>query len=91
MNKSQLASKVAESAGLTQKQAEAAVNSVFGAIEEALAAKEKVQVAGFGTFETRPRAERTGRNPQTGEAVVLPATVVAAFKAGNALKEAVRG
>ncbi|MCL6637353.1 MAG: HU family DNA-binding protein [Alicyclobacillus sp.] len=90
MNKNDLINKVAEQTGLKKKDAEAAVNSVFGAIEEALAAGEKVQVIGFGTFETRRRAARPGRNPQTGETIDIPASVVPAFKPGNRLKELIK-
>jgi DNA-binding protein HU-beta len=87
VNKNDLVNKVAEQTGLKKKDAEQAVNSVFAAIEEALAAGEKVQVIGFGTFETRKRAARSGRNPQTGEIIEIPESVVPAFKPGNRLKE----
>ena len=87
MNKVELINKVAEQAGLKKKDAEAAVNTVFSAIEEALAAGDKVQVIGFGTFETRQRAARSGRNPQTGESISIPASTIPAFKPGNRLKE----
>jgi DNA-binding protein HU-beta len=87
VNKNDLINKVAEQTGLKKKDAEQAVNSVFAAIEEALAAGEKVQVIGFGTFETRKRAARSGRNPQTGEIIEIPESVVPAFKPGNRLKE----
>jgi len=87
MNKMELVNKVAEQTGLKKKDAEQAVNSVFAAIEEALAAGEKVQVIGFGTFETRARSARSGRNPQTGETIQIPASKVPAFKPGNRLKE----
>jgi DNA-binding protein HU-beta len=86
VNKTDLVNKVAEKAGLKKKDAELAVNSVFEVIEEALANGEKVQVIGFGTFETRTRAARTGRNPQTGETITIPASTVPAFKPGNKLK-----
>jgi len=87
MNKMDLINKVAEQSGLKKKDAEAAVNSVFGAIEEALAAGDKVQVIGFGTFETRKRAARSGRNPQTGATISIPESNVPAFKPGNRLKD----
>lgn len=90
MNKLDLVNKVAEKTGLKKSQAEAAVNSVFSAIEEALSAGEKVQLIGFGTFETRTRSARSGRNPQTGEAISIPESVVPAFKPGNKLKEVIR-
>lgn len=82
-----LVNKVAEMANLKKKDAETAVNSVFAAIEEALAAGDKVQIIGFGTFETRERSARSGRNPQTGESISIPASTVPAFKPGNRLKE----
>lgn len=90
MNKMDLINKVAEDTGLKKKDAEQAVNSVFSAIEDALAAGEKVQIIGFGTFETRTRSARSGRNPQTGEAISIPASTVPAFKPGNKLKEVTR-
>lgn len=90
LNKMELVNKVAEQTGLKKKDAETAVNSVFSVIEEALAAGEKVQVIGFGTFETRERSARSGRNPQTGETISIPASTVPAFKPGNRLKEVIR-
>lgn len=89
LNKADLVNAVAEKAELTKKDAEKAVNAVFASIEEALARDEKVQLVGFGTFEVRDRAQRTGRNPKTGEEIVIPASKVPAFKPGKALKEAV--
>lgn len=85
----ELVAKVAEEAELTKKEAEKAVSAVFGAIENALAGGEKVQLVGFGTFEVRDRAARIGRNPKTGEEIKIPATKVPAFKPGKALKERV--
>ena len=89
-NKQELIAKVAESADLTKKDAEKAVNAVFASVSEFLAKGEKVQLIGFGTFETRERAAREGRNPQTGDAIKIAATTVPAFKAGKALKDAVK-
>lgn len=89
-NKQELIAKVAESAELTKKDAEKAVNAVFTSVSEFLAKGEKVQLIGFGTFETRERAAREGRNPQTGDAIKIAATTVPAFKAGKALKDAVK-
>lgn len=86
----ELIAKVAEKSGLKKKDAEAAVNSVFEVISEALANGDKVQLVGFGTFETRRRAARTGRNPQTGEEISIPESVVPAFKPGNKLKEVMK-
>lgn len=89
-NKQDLIAKVAEATELTKKDSAAAVEAVFAAVADYLAAGEKVQLIGFGTFETRERAAREGRNPQTGEAIKIAATVVPAFKAGKALKDAVK-
>lgn len=89
MNKTELVKAVAEKTGLTQATAEAAVKATFAAIEESLKAGEKVQLIGFGTFETRERAARQGVNPQTGKAVKIAACKAPSFKAGKALKEAV--
>ncbi|MFZ2977193.1 MAG: HU family DNA-binding protein, partial [Lactococcus raffinolactis] len=75
---------------LTKKDAEKAVNAVFASVSEFLAKGEKVQLIGFGTFETRERAAREGRNPQTGDSIKIAATTVPAFKAGKALKDAVK-
>ena len=85
-NKQDLIVKVAETAELSKKQAALVVSTVFDTIAESLANGEKVQLIGFGSFEVRERAERKGRNPQTGEELVIPATKVPAFKAGKALK-----
>lgn len=90
MNKTDLIHKVAEKVSSTKKVAEEHVNAILDVIEEALAAGDDVQLIGFGTFESRERAERTGRNPQTGEEITIPAGKVPAFKAGKALKEAVK-
>ncbi|KJS85674.1 MAG: DNA-binding protein [Peptococcaceae bacterium BICA1-8] len=89
MNKTELISSVAEKSELTKKDAEKAVNALFASVEEALARGEKVQLVGFGTFEVRDRKARTGRNPQTGEEIQIPAAKVPAFKAGKSLKDAV--
>ena len=89
MNKTDLVKAVAD-AGLTKKDAEKAVAAVFGAIEGALAKGDKVQLIGFGTFEVRERAAKEGRNPKTGEKITIAASKVPAFKAGAALKEAVK-
>ena len=89
MNKSELIAAVANEANLSKKDAEAAVNAVTATITEALKAGDKVQLVGFGTFETRGRAARTGKNPRTGEAIEIKASKVPAFKAGKALKDTV--
>jgi len=90
VNKAELISAVAEKSELTKKDAEKAVNAFISVVSEALAANEKVQLVGFGTFEVRERAERKGRNPQTREEIVIPASKAPVFKAGKALKEAVQ-
>jgi DNA-binding protein HU-beta len=89
MNKAELINAVAAKNDLDKKNAEKAVNGVISAISEALAAGEKIQLIGFGTFEVRARGEKKARNPRTGEVITAPATKVPAFKAGKALKEAV--
>lgn len=89
MNKSELVSAVAKETNLSKKDAEAAVNAVTSTITTALAGGEKVQLVGFGTFETRERAARTGKNPRTGETIEISASKVPAFKAGKALKDVV--
>lgn len=90
MNKKQLLTKMSEKSGLTQKDAEVALKAFIESVEEALEGGEKVQLTGFGTFETRQRAERQGRNPSTGEEITIPASVVPAFKVGKNLKDKVK-
>ena len=89
MNKAELISLVAQKTEFTKKDTEKLVNAVFESIGEALAAGEKVQIMGFGSFEVRPREARKGRNPPTGEEIEIPATNNPVFKAGKALKELV--
>lgn len=89
MNKAELVARVAEKSGVTKKDAEKAVAGVFAAVQEALAAGDRVQVLGFGTFEVKERAARIGRNPQTGEELQIAASRNPSFKPGKALKEAV--
>ena len=89
-NKQDLIAKVAETAELSKKQATLVVNTVFDTISESLANGEKVQIIGFGGFDVRERAERKGRNPQTGEEITIPASKVAGFRAGKAVKDAVK-
>nr|WP_255723343.1 HU family DNA-binding protein [Sporosarcina sp. ACRSL] len=81
---------VAEAAGLTKKDATKAVEAVFDTIQSTLAKGDKVQLIGFGNFEVRERAARKGRNPQSGEEIEIAASKVPAFKAGKALKDAVK-
>lgn len=89
MNKNELIAAVAEKAGTSKKDAAAAVDSVINVITEALQNGEKIQLVGFGTFEVKERAARTGKNPRTGETVEIAAAKVPGFKAGKALKDAV--
>ena len=89
MNKTQLIEAVAAASGLKKKEAEAAVNATFAAVADALKAGDKVQLVGFGTFEVKERGARTGRNPQTGEAITIAASKHPAFSAGKALKDAI--
>jgi len=89
MNKAELIAAVAEKSGLTRKDSEKAVNATFDAITESLVKGEKVALVGFGAFEVKERAARVGRNPQTKEEIEIPASRVASFKVGKALKDAV--
>ena len=89
MNKAELVAAVAEKAALSKKDSEKAVNAAFEAITETLVAGEKVQLVGFGAFEVKERGARVGRNPQTKEEITIPASRVASFKVGKALKDAV--
>ncbi len=90
MNKTDLVNNIAKKSGLTKKDVEAVLNGFLGEVTDALKSGEKVQLIGFGTFETRKRSGRTGRNPQTGKSISIPESIVPAFKAGNKLKEAVK-
>lgn len=89
MNKVELVAAVAEKADLSKKDAEKALGAVLDAIVEAVAAGDKVSLVGFGTFEARCRAARTGRNPRTKETITIPASKQPAFKAGKAFKDTV--
>lgn len=89
MNKQELVNAIATETGLSKKDTEATLNSFVNVVSNALSKKDKVQLIGFGTFETRKRAARTGRNPQTGEELKIKASTVPAFKPGKALKEKV--
>ena len=89
MNKAELVAAVAEKTALSKKDSEKAINAAFDAITAALVAGEKVQLVGFGAFEVKERGERVGRNPQTKEEITIPASRVATFKVGKALKDAV--
>ena len=89
MNKQDLIHKIADEAELTQKQAAAALDVAINSVISAVAAGEKVQLVGFGTFEAKKRNARTGRNPKTKEAIEIPESVAPVFKAGKAFKDAV--
>ena len=90
MNKAELVAVVAEKAGLSKKDSEKAVNAAIDTISAELVGGGKVQLVGFGSFETKERNARVGRNPRTKEEIEIPASRVPAFKAGKALKDAVK-
>lgn len=90
MSKRDFVKAVAENAGLTKKDADAAVKAVTQVIIEQVAAGDKISLVGFGTFESGTRAARQGRNPQTGEPMDIPETKVPKFKPGKAFKDAVK-
>ena len=89
MNKSELVAAIAEKAELSKKDAEKALKAFTDTVAEQLKAGEKIQLVGFGTFEVAERAARTGKNPQTGAAIKIPASKAPKFKAGKALKDTV--
>ncbi len=90
MNKTDLVAAVAKDTGLSKKDAEAAVKAVIDNTTKALKKGDKVQLVGFGTFEVRKRAAKQGHNPKTGKPMMIPASKLPAFKAGKALKDAVK-
>ncbi len=87
MNKNELITAVAESSGLSKKDAEKAINAFVGVVTDTLGKDEKVQLVGFGTFEVRQRAARKGHNPLTGKPLDIAASKAPVFKAGKALKD----
>ena len=89
MNKTELIAIAAENAGMTKKDTERVLNAAIDAITASLVKGEKVQLSGFGTFETKDREARIGRNPHTKEAIEIPATRVPSFKASKALKDTI--
>ena len=89
MNKAELVAAMAEKTELSKKDAEAALKAFTDVVAEELKKGEKIQLVGFGTFEVSERAERTGRNPQSGKEMVIPASKAPKFKAGKALKDMV--
>ncbi|UXI66357.1 HU family DNA-binding protein [Tahibacter amnicola] len=91
MNKQELVNAIAEDTGTTKAAAEAALNSFIAQVSKTLKNNESVVLAGFGTFEVRSRAARSGRNPQTGATIEIAASKVPAFKPGAALKKEVNG
>ena len=89
MTKTELINVVAEKTGFSKKDSDKAVAAVIDAISEALAGGDKVQLVGFGVFDVKSRAARTGRNPRTKEEIAIPASKTPQFKPGKALKDAV--
>lgn len=89
MNKTELVAVIAEKAEISKKDAEKALAAFTGAVADALKNGDKVQLVGFGTFEAPERPAREGRNPRTGETMVIPASKAPKFKAGKALKDSV--
>ena len=89
MNKTDLVAAIAEKAELSKKDAEKALTAFTDVVADTLKNGDKIQLVGFGTFEVAERAERTGRNPQTGKDIVIPASKSPKFKAGKALKDIV--
>lgn len=90
MTKTELIAAIAEKTGASKKDSDAALVATIEAITEALKAGDKVSLVGFGTFEAKKRAAREGKNPRTGEKITIPATIAPTFKAGKALKEAIK-
>jgi len=90
LNKSDLIRLVSEKVEMPKKDVEEVVNTLINSIVDTVAAGEKVQLVGFGTFERRFRAERKGRNPQSGEEITIPALNVPVFKAGRVFKDSVK-
>ena len=90
MNKTELINAVAETSGLTKKDSEVALNAILDTIQNAMKNGDKVQLVGFGSFEVKERAARTGKNPATGATIEIPASKAPVFKAGQAFKDAIR-
>ena len=89
MNKTELVAAIVEKAGLSKKDAEKALAAFVDTVADELKKGEKIQLVGFGTFEVRARAARTGKNPRTGEQITIAASKNPVFKAGKALKDSV--
>ena len=90
MNKTELVNEMASKSGLSKKDTESALKAFIETVEETLTKGDKIQLVGFGTFETRVRAAREGRNPKTKEVIQIPETTVPVFKAGANFKEKVK-
>ncbi len=90
MTKEEMINHMAETAGISKRQAGDALDAFMGGVTKQLKKDEKISFAGFGTFSVSQRKARTGRNPQTGEAIKIPATKVPVFKAGKNLKDAIK-
>jgi len=91
MNKEELVQEISKKAGVTQKEATEVLSSLISTIQTTVSKGKKVTLVGFGTFEPRKRAARTGRNPQTGKELKIPAKTVPAFSAGKKFKTIVNG
>lgn len=91
MNKTELVASVAEKSGISKKDAEKAVNAVIDSIVDAVSSGDKVQIVGFGKFEVRDRKEKKSRNPRTKEEIIIPASKIPVFKAGELFKKNVAG
>lgn len=89
MNKTELIAAVAEKSGMSKKDAEAVINATVETLTDAMVKGDRVQLSGFGIFETKKRDARVGRNPRTKEAIQIPATTLPVFKASKTLKDAV--
>lgn len=90
LGKSAVVEKIAEKTGATKKDTAVFLDAFLATVEETLVNRDKIQIPGFGTFETKERAAREGKNPRTGEAVKIPASTTPHFKAGKSLKDAVK-
>jgi bacterial nucleoid protein hbs len=90
MNKAELIATMAETSGVSKKDTEQVLNAFIATVQKTLKQNGKVQIPGFGSFEVRERAARSGRNPLTGEAIEIAAAKVPAFKAGKGLKDSIQ-
>lgn len=90
MNKAELIATIAETSGVSKKDTEQVLNAFIATVQKTLKQDGKVQIPGFGSFEVRERAARSGRNPLTGEAIEIAAAKVPAFKAGKGMKDAIQ-